>query len=75
MMACYFKKLSVVKLTHNFREAIEIVEQPLRAPEDNEALIKVLYAGINASDVNVSAGRYFTDGKVPFDIGFEVCKY
>ena len=74
-MAKTFKKLSVVKLTHNFREAIEVVKQPLRAPEDNEALIKILYTGVNASDVNVSAGRYFTDGKVPFDIGFEVCKY
>ena len=26
---------------------------------------------MNATDVNISAGRYFTDGIVPFDIGFE----
>ena len=72
-MAKTFKKVSVVKLSQNFREATQVVEAPLRQPTDDEILIKVLFAGVNASDVNKTAGRYFTDGKVPFDIGLEVC--
>lgn len=72
-MAKTFKKLNVVKLSSNFREATEVVEQPLRQPASDEVLVKVLYSGVNATDINISAGRYFTDGKVPFDIGLEVC--
>ncbi|CAG2116073.1 unnamed protein product [Medioppia subpectinata] len=67
-----FRKLSVVKLTTNFAEAVKLVEQPLVTPADNQVLIKNIYAGVNASDVNITAGRYFTDAKVPFDVGFEV---
>ena len=72
-MAKTFKKVSVVLLSSNFREAIQVVEEPLRQPVDDEVLVKVLFAGANATDINISAGRYFTDGKVPFDIGLEVC--
>ena len=72
-MAKTFKKLNVVLLSSNFREATEVVEQPLRQPASDEVLVKVLYSGVNATDINISAGRYFTDGKVPFDIGLEVC--
>lgn len=67
-----FQKLSVVKLTSNFGEAVKIVKEPLIEPGDDEVLIKNIYAGVNASDVNISSGRYFTDGKLPFDVGFEV---
>ncbi|XP_054153339.1 prostaglandin reductase-3-like [Oppia nitens] len=66
-----FRKLSVTKLTANFAEAVKIVTQPLQEPAANEVLIKNIYAGVNASDVNITAGRYFTDAKVPFDVGFE----
>ncbi|CAG2104146.1 unnamed protein product, partial [Medioppia subpectinata] len=66
-----FRKLSVIKLTTNFAEAVKLVEQPLVTPADNQVLIKNIYAGVNASDVNITAGRYFTDAKVPFDVGFE----
>lgn len=67
-----FQKLSVVKLTTNFAEAVKVFKEPLIEPGENEILIKNIYAGVNASDVNASAGRYFNDGKLPFDIGFEV---
>lgn len=66
-----YKKLQVTKLSSDFREAVEVVEVPLKPPSSDEVLVKVHYAGTNASDINMSAGRYFTDGKVPFDIGFE----
>ncbi len=67
-----YKKLSVIKLSTDFAEATKIFKVPLIAPNDNQVLVKNLYAGVNASDINISAGRYFTDGKIPFDIGFEV---
>lgn len=72
-MAKTFKKVSVVKLTPNFREATKIVEEPFRSSADDEALIKILYSGVNATDVNRSAGRFSASGKMPFDIGLEVC--
>ena len=31
------------------------------------------YVGINASDINYTAGRYDSSIKPPFDVGFEVC--
>ena len=33
--------------------------------------MRVEYAGVNATDVNISAGRYLTDGQVPFGVGLE----
>jgi len=68
-----FKKLSVVKLSSSFAEATKVVEVPLVPPKENQVLLKNLYAGVNASDINMTAGRYGTDGKPPFDIGVEVC--
>lgn len=70
-MASTFKKLQVARLTHDFDKATEVVEVPKRPPQANEALLKVLYVGINATDVNISAGRYFAPDTLPFDIGFE----
>src|SRR5690348_16790373 len=69
-MATY-RKLQVVETTSDFRKAVRIVEVPLPKPGPGQVLIKNHYAGVNATDINISAGRYFTDGKVPFDIGFE----
>lgn len=66
-----FKKLQVTNLTSDFAKATAVVEVPLVDPKDDEVLVKNNYAGINATDINISAGRYFTDGKVPYDIGFE----
>ena len=36
-----------------------------------ETLVKNHYVGINASDINFTAGRYAGDHKLPFDAGFE----
>ncbi|KAJ4847423.1 hypothetical protein Tsubulata_036301 [Turnera subulata] len=74
-----FEKLVVHTLSHNFRYATRIVRIPLRLPiGPNDVLFKVIYAGVNASDVNYSAGRYFTgssakdiESRLPFDAGFE----
>ncbi|KAL9327452.1 hypothetical protein ACSQ67_008097 [Phaseolus vulgaris] len=65
-------------LTHNFRNATSIVRTPLKLPiKPKHVLVKIIYAGVNASDVNFSSGRYFggnnndTASRLPFDAGFE----
>lgn len=73
-----FEKVIVHTLSHKFRNATRIVSMPLRLPiKPHHVLVKIIYAGVNASDVNFSSGRYFS-GKdkdegpnLPFDAGFE----
>ncbi|KAL8151804.1 hypothetical protein V2J09_021612 [Rumex salicifolius] len=72
------EKVIVRTLSHNFREATTVVRVPLRLPvKQNDVLVKVIYAGVNASDVNFSSGRYFGGkdeeirARLPFDAGFE----
>ncbi|KVI10765.1 Alcohol dehydrogenase, C-terminal [Cynara cardunculus var. scolymus] len=69
---------TVHTLNHNFRSATSIVRAPLRLPiKPNHVLLKIIYAGVNASDVNFSSGSYFSGSKqeissrLPFDAGFE----
>ncbi|CAG2164861.1 unnamed protein product [Oppiella nova] len=72
MSAKTYKKVSVLKLSTSARVAAQVVEVPLREPSENEILVRNLYAGVNATDMNIIAGRYLTaDGKLPFDIGLE----
>ncbi|KAG2304996.1 hypothetical protein Bca52824_033647 [Brassica carinata] len=69
-----FEKIIVHALSHNFRNATRIVRAPLQLPVGpHQVLLKIIYAGVNASDVNFSSGRYFSGGspKLPFDAGFE----
>lgn len=73
-----FEKIIVHTLSHNFRSATSIVHAPLRLPiKPDHVLVKVIYAGVNASDVNFSSGRYFSgsseeiSSRLPFDAGFE----
>lgn len=40
-------------LTHNFRDATQIVRTQLKLPmEPKHVLVKIIYAGVNASDVS-----------------------
>ncbi|XP_073103649.1 uncharacterized protein [Elaeis guineensis] len=73
-----FEKIVVHTLSHNFRSATGIVRTELSLPiKPQHALVKVIYAGVNASDVNFSSGRYFggnnneVAARLPFDAGFE----
>lgn len=66
-----FKKLQVTVVSSDFRKATAVFEQPIPKPGPGQILVKNHFSGVNATDINISAARYFTDGKVPFDIGFE----
>ncbi|XP_024067944.1 prostaglandin reductase 3 [Terrapene carolina triunguis] len=66
------KKLVVTKLSSNFREAVALRQDaPVPLPGDGDLLVRNRFIGINASDINYSAGRYDPSVKPPFDVGFE----
>nr|XP_020657472.1 prostaglandin reductase 3 isoform X1 [Pogona vitticeps] len=65
------KKLVATKLSSNFREAVTLRHVPVPLPGDHDLLVRNRFVGINASDINFSAGRYDTSVKPPFDVGFE----
>ncbi|CAM6102136.1 unnamed protein product [Calypogeia fissa] len=71
-----YRKVIIHKLTHDFRAASKIVTVHLKMPvKPGYVLIKYLYAGVNASDVNFSSGRYHGPGEaeklLPLNAGFE----
>ncbi|XP_028673044.1 prostaglandin reductase-3-like [Erpetoichthys calabaricus] len=65
------RKLVVTKLSPNFREAVSLQTVPVPTPGDGDLLIRNRFVGINASDINYSAGRYDPSVKPPFAAGFE----
>lgn len=65
------KKLVVSKLSQNFREAVAVQTVAVPTPGDADLLVRNRFVGINASDINYSAGRYDPSVKPPFDAGFE----
>ena len=65
------RKLVVKTLTSNFREAIEIQSCALPKVGEKHVLVRNRIVGINASDVNYSAGKYMPGQPPPFDAGFE----
>ncbi|KAH9393627.1 Prostaglandin reductase 3 [Tyrophagus putrescentiae] len=71
MASQVFRKLQVHKISSVFRQATKIVEVPLVPPKTDEIRIKNIYAGVNATDINITSARYQVDGKVPYDIGME----
>lgn len=71
-----FRKVVVRTLTADFAAATAIETVPMIRPRPGEVLIERLWTGVNASDVNFTAGRYFGGAKkaaamLPFDAGFE----
>ncbi|CAK9232791.1 unnamed protein product [Sphagnum troendelagicum] len=71
-----FHKVVVHKLSADFRAATKIVTVFYKPPvKPGHILIKVLYAGVNASDINFSSGFYhgkeIAATKLPYDSGFE----
>ncbi|KAI5626416.1 prostaglandin reductase 1, partial [Silurus asotus] len=65
------KKMMATKRSPNFREAVSVQILPVPTPNDHELLIRNRYVGINASDINYSAGRYDPSVSPPFPVGCE----
>ncbi|XP_004422700.1 PREDICTED: zinc-binding alcohol dehydrogenase domain-containing protein 2 [Ceratotherium simum simum] len=66
------QKLVVTRLSPNFREAVTLHRDcPVPLPGDRDLLVRNRFVGVNASDINYSAGRYDPSVKTPFDVGFE----
>jgi hypothetical protein len=67
-----YRKVIATQFSKRFREASQIVEVPLQAPKANEIVIRSRYAGVNATDVNISAGLYTPGSQPPIDLGAEM---
>ena len=71
------QQVQVVRLDTNFRAATEIARLPLQhPPPPGYVTIRISWAGVNASDVNFTSGRYMGSKQVaekllPFGAGFE----
>ncbi|XP_061772322.1 prostaglandin reductase-3-like [Nerophis ophidion] len=65
------KKVVVNKLSPNFGEAASVQNVPVPTPGDADLLVRNRFVGINASDINYTAGRYDPSVQPPFDAGFE----
>lgn len=66
-----YKKLVATQRSPDFRAAAEVVEEPIPEPGPHEVVVRNWYAGVNATDVNITAGRYAPGAEPPFDLGAE----
>lgn len=66
-----FRRLVCKKLTSKFSDAVVIEESEIPQLAPGQVLVKNRYVGINASDINFTAGMYDPTAKPPFDTGFE----
>ncbi|CAH1450384.1 unnamed protein product [Lactuca virosa] len=74
-----FEQLIIHTLTRNFRNATRTVRAPLKLPiKPDHVLLKIIYAGVNAGDVEYSNNGYLSgtkeeiSSKLPFYPGLEV---
>jgi NADPH-dependent curcumin reductase CurA len=65
------RKLVATELTPDFRRSAQLAEEEIDGPGPGEVLIRNVVAGVNASDVNMTAGHYQPGVEPPFDLGFE----
>jgi len=70
-MAETYRKLVATSLSTDFRKAAEVVEEERPQPGPHELLVRNRYAAVNATDVNITAGRYDPNATVPMDLGVE----
>ncbi len=67
-----YKKLVATRFGRDFKNLVEIQERQIPVPKENEVIVKIHYAGVNGSDVNITAGLYFVDGiEPPFGLGID----
>lgn len=72
MLPTTYRKVIAARFSNQFRDAAEIVETELKPPQPHEITIRTRYAGVNATDVNISAGYYTPGATPPIDLGAEV---
>lgn len=70
MLPASYRKLVAIEHSRDFRSVARVVEVPLPAPGPFEVVIKNRFAGVNASDVNITGGVYLRS-EPPFDLGVE----
>ena len=70
-MADTYKTLVATSYSTDFREAAEIVEEERPTPGPHEVLVQNHYAAVNATDVNITAGRYTAGTELPIPLGVE----
>ncbi|XP_065888639.1 prostaglandin reductase-3-like [Dysidea avara] len=66
-----YRKLVATNLSTKFREVVKIQSLPIPVPGQGQLLVRNRFLGINASDINFTAGRYDRRHKPPLDLGFE----
>ena len=66
-----YRKLVAVSLSNRFRDVVQVKTVETPRPGPGELLVRTRYVGINASDINWTAGRYIPNIQPPFDTGFE----
>jgi len=72
MLPKTYRKVIAEHFSNNFRAASKIVETELKPPTGFEVTIRNQYAGVNATDVNISAGLYTPGATPPIDLGAEM---
>ncbi len=65
------RRVVVRRLSPDFRAATAVEAAPLAPPPPGHVLLRVAFAGVNASDVNFTSGRYDAAAAPPFPAGFE----
>ena len=66
-----YRKLIATALSTNFREVATIQSLPIPTPGSGQVLVRNRFVGINASDINITAGRYSRDTSPPQELGLE----
>ena len=70
-LAVMYRKLIATALSTNFREVVAIRSLPIPVPTSGQVLVRNRFVGINATDINITAGRYSRDSLPPEDLGLE----
>lgn len=71
-MSAKYRKLQVVEKNKDFRKATKIVSELIPSVIGaDDVLVKNLFAGVNATDINAIENRYGPKLDVPYNIGLE----
>ncbi|KAI8532824.1 hypothetical protein RHMOL_Rhmol11G0244600 [Rhododendron molle] len=77
LASAYASATTILYFMHFMACIVLIKMSQFEAWSYDHVLVKIIYAGVNASDVNFSSGRYFSgnnndlDSRLPYDAGFE----